>query len=221
MFAEAARLRREIADAEAEAAASMPDEPAEPPAPRAPEGLSVADRVPKSRLKNPLPSRGDAAAANGSPAATSVDAGLAQVVLPIARPDWSVEPTECFFAPRTKRAGVELKAFDVAVPCGVILEERDDESGAPIVVVGAVGDQSNAAAAGVLPGEFQRCREGVYLAQTRRFVFPHLFVIFFRSARAAVRPKRGRLTEIRPTHKRQPHHTNTSPHTRFHNQRTR
>ena len=152
MFAEAARLRREIADAEAEAAASMPDEPAEPPAPRAPEGLSVADRVPKSRLKNPLPSRGDAAAANGSPAATSVDAGLAQVVLPIARPDWSVEPTECFFAPRTKRAGVELKAFDVAVPCGVILEERDDESGAPIVVVGAVGDQSNAAAAGVLPG---------------------------------------------------------------------
>mmetsp|Transcript_13469 Transcript_13469/g.41691 ORF Transcript_13469/g.41691 Transcript_13469/m.41691 type:complete len:194 (+) Transcript_13469:182-763(+) len=124
MFAEAARLRREIADAEAEAAAaSMPDEPAEPPAPRAPEGLSV--------------------------------------VLPIARPDWSVEPTECFFAPRTKRAGVELKAFDVAVPCGVILEERDDESGAPIVVVGAVGDQSNAAAAGVLPGDILRATTAV------------------------------------------------------------
>lgn len=81
-------------------------------------------------------------------------------VLPIARPDWSVEDTECFFEPRTK-GGAELLRFDVAVPCGVILQESDDPEGRPIIVVGAVGEGSNAEATGLLPGDILRATSAV------------------------------------------------------------
>ncbi|KAH8092871.1 hypothetical protein JL720_5037 [Aureococcus anophagefferens] len=82
------------------------------------------------------------------------------VVLPIASPDWTIADTECFFEPRTD-AAAELLAIDVPVPCGVILEERDDKNGAPIIVVGAVGEGSNAEAAGVLPGDILRATTAV------------------------------------------------------------
>lgn len=80
-------------------------------------------------------------------------------VLPITRSDWSVEDTECFFEPRTQ--GSSLLQFDVAVPCGVILQESDDPEGRPIVVVGAVGEGSNAEAAGLLPGDILRATSAV------------------------------------------------------------
>lgn len=119
LWAEAARLRREIA-ADMEAM----------PAPEA--GAAPA----------PAPSKG------------------LSVVLPIASPDWTIADTECFFEPRTD-AAAELLAIDVPVPCGVILEERDDKNGAPIIVVGAVGEGSNAEAAGVLPGDILRATTAV------------------------------------------------------------
>ena len=107
LFAEAARLRREAAEAERDFA---PATEATTEAPAARPGLSV--------------------------------------VLPIARPDWSVEDTECFFEPRSD-GSAQLIKFEVEVPCGVILQESDDAGGRPIVVVGAVGEGSNAEAAGL------------------------------------------------------------------------
>ena len=101
MWAEAARLRREIA--EAEDAMPTPVRPAE----------DVA------------------AAAAKSP-------GLS-VVLPIARPDWTVEDTECFFEPRTT-GDASLLAVGVDVPCGILFEERDDATGAPIIARCGVDD---------------------------------------------------------------------------------
>ena len=84
-----------------------------------------------------------------SPAAAVAAPGLS-VVLPIARPDWSVEDTECFFEPRA--AGSALFALEVAVPCGVILERQDDAT----VVVDEVAAASNAARAGVRAGDILR-----------------------------------------------------------------
>ena len=103
MWAEAARLRREIA--EAEDAMPTPVRPAE----------DVA------------------AAAAKSP-------GLS-VVLPIARPDWTVEDTECFFEPRTT-GDASLLAVGVDVPCGILFEERDDATGAPIIARCGVDDDT-------------------------------------------------------------------------------
>ena len=82
------------------------------------------------------------------------------VVLPIARPDWSVEDTECFFEPRSD-GSAQLIKFEVEVPCGVILQESDDAGGRPIVVVGAVGEGSNAEAAGLRPGDILRATSAV------------------------------------------------------------
>ena len=119
LFAEAARLRREAAEAERDFA---PATEATTEAPAARPGLSV--------------------------------------VLPIARPDWSVEDTECFFEPRSD-GSAQLIKFEVEVPCGVILQESDDAGGRPIVVVGAVGEGSNAEAAGLRPGDILRATSAV------------------------------------------------------------
>ena len=119
LFAEAARLRREAAEAERDFA---PATEATNEAPAARPGLSV--------------------------------------VLPIARPDWSVEDTECFFEPRSD-GSAQLIKFEVEVPCGVILQESDDAGGRPIVVVGAVGEGSNAEAAGLRPGDILRATSAV------------------------------------------------------------
>ena len=119
LWAEAARLRREIA-ADMEAM----------PAPEA--GAAPA----------PAPSKG------------------LSVVLPIASPDWTIADTECFFEPRSD-GSAQLIKFEVEVPCGVILQESDDAGGRPIVVVGAVGEGSNAEAAGLRPGDILRATSAV------------------------------------------------------------
>lgn len=90
----------------------------------------------------------------------SKDVGLS-VVLPIANPDWTVEEKECFFAPRNPSTEAKLLAFDVPVPCGLILAERDDETGTPCVVVAEVGRASNAEKAGLLEGDILRATTAV------------------------------------------------------------
>lgn len=72
------------------------------------------------------------------------------VVLPIASPDWTVEDTECFFEPRS--AGSALLAIEVPVPCGVMLEKRDEAT----VYVDEVAAGSNAERAGVRAGDILR-----------------------------------------------------------------
>ena len=71
-------------------------------------------------------------------------------------------------APRTRVASeprsdgsAQLIKFEVEVPCGVILQESDDAGGRPIVVVGAVGEGSNAEAAGLRPGDILRATSAV------------------------------------------------------------
>ena len=100
-----------------------------------------------------------APATEATPEAPAARPGLS-VVLPIARPDWSVEDTECFFEPRSD-GSAQLIKFEVEVPCGVILQESDDAGGRPIVVVGAVGEGSNAEAAGLRPGDILRATSAV------------------------------------------------------------
>ncbi|KAJ8608579.1 hypothetical protein CTAYLR_005958 [Chrysophaeum taylorii] len=79
-----------------------------------------------------------------------------RIVLPMAKPDWSVVDEEVEFKPQLEGES-ELVRIEVPVPCGLVLEESEDGS----VVVAAVGDDSNAMRAGVRVGDVLRATSAV------------------------------------------------------------
>lgn len=79
-----------------------------------------------------------------------------RIVLPMSKPDWSVVDEEVEFVPYLNGSSRLLK-LEVPVPCGLVLEEQDDEG----IAVVEIGEDSNAERAGVRVGDRLRATSAV------------------------------------------------------------
>lgn len=70
-----------------------------------------------------------------------------KLILPMSKPDWSVVEEEVEFMPFLNNS--QLLRLDVKVPCGIVLEQQEDDG----VAVVEVGPESNGERAGVRVGD--------------------------------------------------------------------